>query len=341
MNYIFIIIAVIIIIFWVINDLFNFFEFFNAGICTTSNGTYGNFYDNICHPFTGSNSSVAPSSNSTYIPPNQSGETGSWENTGIGAGADTDTEAGEETEAGTGAGAGSGAEAGTVPLSNTTNDDCIDNKYKGTICKIRNPSSNNYGLKSIISCTGTNNTNKSKFECAELNFNQKDYKNNNDVINATSCINNSIDFNEACRIFQPINANLKTQGYNVNSIGSKEVLYGINGDCYDSYGNEDVNKARVLCSYKYNTNMTKLDHVPNNYDYNVFTGCKNIKSNFNQECETLLGKTDKVYAYINGSDCLPGFGRAKCVDLDKPINQTENMRKFMLDSNIQYFRDRL
>jgi len=333
MNYIFIIIAVIIIIFWVINDLFNFFEFFNAGICTTSNGTYGNFYDNICHPFTGNNSSNAPSSNSTYNPPNPSNQTlSSWTDTG------TSLTPVQIISAGNGTGNGAGAGAGTGTDDDVTNTNaCINDKLKGTVCKTRNPGSNNFGIKSIVktSCTDPNT---SKLECNEFWFNQKEYK---DIISATSCIDKSTDFNEACRIFQPINANLKTNGYNINSIGSKEVLYGINGDCYDSSGNEDVNKARVLCSYKYNTNMTKLDHLPNNYDYNVFTGCKNIKSNFNQECKTLLGKTDKVYAYINGSDCLPGFGRAKCVDLDKPINQTENMRKFMLDSNIQYFRDRL
>jgi len=339
MNYIFIIIVTIIIIFWVINDLFNFFEFFNAGICTTSKGEYGNFYDNTCHPFTGDNSSTAPSSNSNYIPLNSSNNTPStWENNGISL---TSAQIISEDEGeGEGAGTGTGTSNENL-LASTTENDCLDNKYKGTICKIRNPGSNNYGLKSIISCTETN---QSKFECAELNFNEKGYKDNNDIISATSCIDKSTDFNEACRIFQPINSTLKTNGYNMNSIGAKNVLYDINGDCYDSSGNKDVNKARALCSYKYNTTMTKLNHVPNNYDYNVFTGCKNIKSNFNQECKTLLGKTaatDRVYAYINGSDCLPGFGRAKCVDLSKPINQTDDMRKFMTDAKIQYFRDGL
>ena len=64
MNYIFIIIITLLIIFWVINDLFHFFEFFNAGICTTSDGTYGNYYDNKCNPFS---DSTAPSNNRTYI----------------------------------------------------------------------------------------------------------------------------------------------------------------------------------------------------------------------------------------------------------------------------------
>ena len=79
------------------------------------------------------------------------------------------------------------------------------------------------------------------------------------------------------------------------------------------------------------------------YGDHQFTGCKEIKSNFNQECKKLLGKTEshKVDAYINGFDCLPGFGRAKCIDTSKPINETENMKKFMKDANISYFRDTL
>ena len=340
MNYIFIIIVVALIIFWIMNDLFNFFEFFNAGICTTSDGTFGNFYNNTCHSLIDSN---APSSISIYNSPTTGEETGTWTNTGD---SDTGAAGGLPNGSGAGSGAGSGGSSNigtnTVPkpLKDTTNDDCIYNIYAGTICSIRNSGSNNFGLKSITPCTGAN-SNKSKFECENLWFNETQYKN---VINATSCITKSIDFDEACRIFQPTDNSLKTKGYNTNSIGSKQILYGKNGDCYDSSGKEDFNKGRSLCSYKYNTTMTKLDHIQNNYDYNVFTDCKNIKSNFNQECKTLLGKTginDKVYAYINGFDCLPGFGRAKCVDKSKPINETENMKQFMKDANISYFRDSL
>jgi hypothetical protein len=338
MNYIFIIIVIALIIFWIMNDLFNFFEFFNAGICTTSDGTFGNFYDNTCHPLGDSN---APSSDSDYTSPTTGEETGSWTNTGT---INSDTNNGASAGAGDGSNNGTGSDGSSNNtssklLKDTTKDDCIDNIYAGTICNIRNPGSNK-GLKSIIQCTGEN-SNKSKFECENLWFNETEYKN---VINATSCVNKSIDFDEACRIFQPIDNLLKTQGYNINSIGSKQILYGKNGDCYDSAGKEDFNKGRALCSYKYNTNITKLDHIQNNYDYNVFTGCQNIKSNFNQECKTLLGKTginDKVYAYINGFDCLPGFGRAKCVDKSKPINETENMKQFMKDANIAYFRGSL
>ena len=537
MNYIFIIIVVSLIIFWIMNDLFNFFEFFNAGICTTSDGKFGNFYDNTCHPLSNSN---APSSDSDYNIPTITDETGSWTNTGdntaptaaitynspgpykkVGTnstiiitatfseimdfspvpqititfqednGWNAEEQSSEEfigipnvsaknmtkTSAtvytysytipsgngigkislstvqdlsgnlitsiptsgatfivantaptaaitysspgpykkdGTNAtiiitatfsksmkdnpipklaitGKGipnvgainmtktsatvytysytipSGNGTGTISLStgkdiegnnliisiptigatftvdnvdttvllkDTTNDTCIDNIHAGSICKERHPSSNMYGLKKITPCDAK----QSKFECENLWFNEKEYKN---VINATSCINKSIDFDEACRIFQPIDNSLKTQGYNMNSIGSKQILYGKNGDCYDSSGNEDFNKGRALCSYDYNTNMTKLDHIQNNYDYNVFTDCKNIKSNFNQECKTLLGKTginDKVYAYINGFDCLPGFGRAKCIDKSKPINETKNMKKFIKDANIEYLK---
>jgi len=339
MNYIFIIIVAALIIFWIMNDLFNFFEFFNAGICTTSDGTFGNFYDNTCHPL---NDSRAPTSTSIYTSPSTGEEMGTWTNTGsrnIGGTADgTSNDNGIINDSSSGI--DSSTNTSSKPLKDTTKDDCIDNINAGTICKIRNSGSNNFGLKSITPCTGAD-SDKSKFECENLWFNEKQYKN---VINATSCINKSIDFDEACRIFQPTDNSLKTKGYNINSIGSKEILYGKNGDCYDSSGKEDFNKGRALCSYKYNTNMTKLDHIQNNYDYNVFTECKNIKSNFNQECKTLLGKTgvnDKVYAYINGFDCLPGFGRAKCVDKSKPINETENMKQFMKNANISYFRDSL
>ena len=336
MNYIFIIIVVALIIFWIMNDLFNFFEFFNAGICTTSDGKFGNFYDNTCHPLSDSN---APSSDSIYTSTTTGEKIGTWTNTGTGSDA---TSGGGDSISNSGSTSGNGSSSSNdnIPLENTTKDTCIDNVFAGTICNIRNSGSNNFGLKSITPCTGAD-SNKSKFECENLWFNELQYEN---VINATSCINKSIDFDEACRIFQPKDNSLKTKGYNINSIGSKHILYGKNGDCYNSSGNEDFNKGRALCSYKYNTNMTKLDHIQNNYDYNVFTECKNIKSNFNQECKTLLGKTginDKVYAYINGFDCLPGFCRAKCIDKSKPINETENMKQFMKDANISYFRDSL
>ena len=82
MNYIFIIIVVALIIFWIMNDLFNFFEFFNAGICTTSDGTFGNFYDNTCHPLSDSN---APSSDSIYTSTTTGEKIGTWTNTGAGS----------------------------------------------------------------------------------------------------------------------------------------------------------------------------------------------------------------------------------------------------------------
>jgi hypothetical protein len=46
---------------------------------TTSDGTFGNFYDNICHPL---NDSRAPTSTSIYTSPSTGEEMGTWTNTG-------------------------------------------------------------------------------------------------------------------------------------------------------------------------------------------------------------------------------------------------------------------
>tara|TARA_B110000037_G_scaffold160969_1_gene181828 strand:+ start:503 stop:1519 length:1017 start_codon:yes stop_codon:yes gene_type:complete len=338
MNYIFIIIIILLILFWVINDLFSFFEFFDSGTCTTNNGVFGNFYDGICHPF---DSSTAPSNLADYTPPVPGSESGTWDNTGTESETWDNTGTASESESESESESGNGSGSGIIPLSDTVYSDCIDKKDINNVCKARNNGNNNYGIESVdsASCVG-DNIGKIKVKCGNFYYNSINKNESNDVVSATPCLDSSIDFNEACRIYQNT-SDLKSNGYNINSIGTKEILEGINGDCYMSDGIENnPNKSRALCSYKYNKNITKLDHMPNNYDYNEYTGCKDIKSDFRDDCQTLLGLTDKtdIYAYIAGYDCLPGFGRAKCIDKKKEIKQPDSLTKFMTDAKINYLK---
>ena len=184
MNYILIIIIVLIIAFWFLNDLLTFFEYFNSGICVTSKGEYGNYYDDTCHPFA---TSTAPSNKATYTPPDSGTGTGTWGNVGS---ASTDSSSGAGTDADAGASA--------TPLGQTGSDDCINKADVGKACSARK-GAYNYGVKTIENCTG-DNEGKVKVTCELNNFNSIQY---NDIISATPCLDKSINFNDACRVYQP------------------------------------------------------------------------------------------------------------------------------------------
>ena len=315
MNYILIIIIVLIIAFWFLNDLLTFFEYFNSGICKTSKGEYGNYYDDICHPFA---KSTAPSNKAVYTAPASGTGAGEWSNVG-------------STSADTGSGSDN---TSNVPLSGTTSDSCINKADVGKVCSVRHSGAYNYGVKSMTDCTG-NDEGKVKVECALNNFNSVQY---NDIISATPCLDKSINFNDACRVYQPSDRNLRDQGYNINSIGSKKILYDQFGDCYNSNGDPDYNKARGLCSYNYLSDVSKITPALNNLDYNEYTNCKPMNSNFRDECATILGIDENdVFAYIDGFDCLPGYGRAKCINKKKEIQVSKSEKQFLANARNEFY----
>lgn len=308
-----------IIVFWFLNDLLTFFEYFNAGICVTSNGDYGNYYDNTCHSFA---TSTAPSNTAIYTASDTESDKGTWSNIGI-------TSEDEETPS-----SNTSIDNNTkVPLSQTTSDSCINKADVGKVCSARNGGSYNYGIKSMS--TSNCEDGKVKISCNKNTFDSISYS---DIISATPCLDKSINFNDACRIYQPTNNNLKTQGYNQNSIGSKKILYDKFGDCYNSNGDPDYNKARGLCNYNYLSDVSKITPALNNFDYNEYTNCKPMDSNFQDECADILEITkDNVFANIDGFDCLPGYGRAKCIDKKKNLKINRNEQHFLANAENKFY----
>jgi hypothetical protein len=320
MNYILIIIIVLIIAFWFLNDLLTFFEYFNSGICVTPKWEYGNYYGDTCHPFT---SSTAPSNKAIYTASANGSGAGTWSNVG--------TTATDNPPAGGGS-SGTGGSSST-PLGATTKDTCINKADIGKICSARNGGAYNYGIKTMTPCSG-NDEGKVRVECELNNFNSIQYEN---IISATPCLDKSINFNEACRIYQPTDRDLRSQGYNINSIGSKKILYDKFGDCYNSNGNPDYNKARGLCSYNYLSDVSKITPALNNLDYNEYTNCKPMNSEFQEECKNILGiDKDKIFAYIDGYDCLPGYGRAKCIK-KKKLEISKSEQQFLANARNEFY----
>jgi hypothetical protein len=183
-----------------------------------------------------------------------------------------------------------------------------------SICKNINST---YGVKKIIKC----DSNNSKVECS------KNYINGNflgNMVTITPCLNKTDDFNTWCRYY---NNNPIPSGYNVNSIGAKNILVGKEGDCYFENGIPDNHSARAVCDYNHNDEVYKLESANNKIDYNLFTDCYPLKpTNFVKKCSELL---DIPYEHtfadqIMGYDCNPGFGRAKCIASKDIDNYTKS-----------------
>ena len=308
MNYKFIIVGiVIIIIFWIFNDLLNFFESFYVGPCVI-NGEYGTFYNNRCIPFSESHAKI--SNKEVKVDGNNVVQS-------ISATNDLE-DVKEKIE---------------EVIDYSDENACYPLKSDfGKICGLRH-SSSNYGVKDFNKDDCEDG--KTKVICDKYYYNKVDYNGNN--ISSTPCLEKSIDFDEACRYYQPKGVALKDKGYNVNSVGVKQKLYAGAGDCYHRNGDPDLSKARGICNLDYLERVEKLDHFPNNYKYNIFTDCNKINFNFNEECANKLGiPKEDVYAYVGGFDCNPGFGRAKCINKKKDINIPETEKQFMKDSRTDY-----
>jgi len=195
-----------------------------------------------------------------------------------------------------------------------------------------------YGVKNIEECSPPD-PNGVKVKCGKMFFNGKKYT--GIYTFATDCYDKSLDFDALCNQYMPNNIknNSKKKGYNVNSAGVSEKLYGINGSCYLNNGESDTSKIRGICNLRSDQTLPRLSPFTylNNKeinDNNKFTDCKNIETgNFVDNCSQLLDipKQD-VYADINGYDCLPGYGRAKCVDKKSALTLSGDMKKFKMDS---------
>ena len=187
------------------------------------------------------------------------------------------------------------------------------------ICSDQSPT---YGVKSINSC----NKDTSSVVCDPNYLNGKYI--GQPII--TPCLNKTDDFDVWCKYY---NNKPVPQGYNINSIGVKNLLIGKEGECYLNNNLPDNSKARGICDYNYINNITKISS--SNLKNNNFTDCSPINSNFNILCSNLSQKS--IASEIMGYDCNPGFARAKCIgenDVFINNNSSNNLSDDILATNV-------
>jgi len=190
-----------------------------------------------------------------------------------------------------------------VPLI-TLAEDCYPNTSNfDQICTMQNIK---YGVKKLIPC----DDNHSKVECG-LNYINGVYYGDN--VTMTPCLNKSDDFDNWCRYYN--NISTIPSGYNVNSIGAKNILVGARGGCYTNNGKSDNNSARGICDYKHMEQVTRLEPANNKINYNVYTDCLPLNgNNFIPSCRNLMKTDNSFVTQVMGYDCNPGYGRAKCLN---------------------------
>lgn len=200
--------------------------------------------------------------------------------------------------------------------------DCYPNNSDfAEICKSENP---NFGVKEIIKC----DKDYSKVLCG-LNYFNGLHHGNGEVV--TPCLNKYEDFDVWCKYYnnKPI-----PKGFNINSISAKKILYGKEGDC-------KVSEARAICDYNHLETINKLDPANKKINYNKFTSCFSLnKTDFKRECSNVLNNdyNDSSAVQITGYDCMPGYGRAKCLmnkdnstgfnEFNSNVNQNNNIYNF-------------
>jgi hypothetical protein len=212
-------------------------------------------------------------------------------------------------------------------------DTCINNGNFDTICKSFN---SNYGIKSIN--TQNCNPGYSEVVCGDNYINGVDYSNNkiNNKLVKTPCLNKNIDFDTMCKYY---NTESIPSGYTIDSIGASEILIGKSGDCYLNNGNPNPNSARAVCNYNNIGTVPKLNRAFNKLNYNKFTECNPIKSEFNTLCSTVLNSDNVKAIQIMGYDCLPGYARAKCVYNNDLNNNNNDLGYFLDGSDSSYFSE--
>jgi hypothetical protein len=192
--------------------------------------------------------------------------------------------------------------------------DCIDSTDFSQYCSNINP---NYGVSNIENC----GNNKYRVKCGIGYIGGVSYNDiYDDNLVTTPCLDNNIDFNTMCRYYN--NQNIP-KGYNINSIAAKTILKGKDGDCYNSNGIPNKNKARAICSNNYFDTVKKLNPSKTSHN-NLFTNCHLINSNFDKHCQNKYNENN-IYSYDKmGYDCLPGFARAKCSKPNNNFNDNIN-----------------
>jgi len=198
-----------------------------------------------------------------------------------------------------------------MPVLPVKDPNCVSNTSDfDAICKSQNI---RYQVTDLKKC----NDYESKPICGLIDNDEED------INIKTPCLNKSDDFNTWCRFYS--NKNIPI-GYNVNSIGVKNVLVGADGGCFVN-GKPDNNKARGICTYNYTDEVIKLEPANPDINYNVFTQCKYMNgTDFVNECSKLL-KVPYNVAYateITSYDCNPGFARAKCLNSKDKLPYKEN-----------------
>lgn len=324
--YIYILIIIIILIFlYIINNFLykkNILEYFNCPsdregyLCNSENGFGICQPDNSCTPISQLNQNIIGNSNTaSYV---SSESTISSEST-------------EYTESSESSKITGSSLSQSIPILDT----CIDNQDFDKLCKTKFNSKS--GVKNIIT-TGCNN-NKSQVECGNNWINGVYY--GNDLI-TTPCLDKVNDFDNWCKYY---NMNTIPKGYNVNSIGAKDILVGEYGGCYNDNGTSNNNKARAICDYNHIQTLPKLKPYNKNINYNKFTSCIPIDRQFlfDIECVDILNTPlNNIYVTEKmGYDCNPGYGRAKCINKSDSIspNNIFNNNMFDYNGNINDFYD--
>lgn len=194
--------------------------------------------------------------------------------------------------------------------------DCINPRNFDQYCKNINPK---YGVKKLQKC----GENKFRVSCDADYIGGIKYGEN---LVITPCLDKNIDFNTMCQYY---NNKKIPKGYNINSIAAGTILKGIFGDCYNSNGIPDNNKARAICSNNYYNTVKKLSPSSLNSNMNFFTNCSPIDSNFTEICQQKFNNDNIFSTEIMGYDCLPGYARAKCFKNINNDNNNFNVNKLL------------
>lgn len=211
------------------------------------------------------------------------------------------------------------------PLPSQYKRECIKNQDFHEYCKKINP---NMIAENVIPCDSTT----SEVHCSISNSSSSI---TSDTI-ITPCLDKMTDFDEWCKYY---NHKIVPEGYNIDSIGAKQILVGEKGFCFTKDGKPNKYKARAICDNNHLYTIPKLQSDTTIVDYNSFTDCLPINdTNFVSECSKLLDNNpflDTSAYQIMGYDCNPGFGRAKCIkkeDMLKIIDKNKSDNIF--DKNI-------
>ena len=212
----------------------------------------------------------------------------------------------------------------------------LENKcipYHSNYEKVCRPNGIDYGIKTIENCD--EDENNVKINCGKMIFNGIDYS--DEGLYTTGCIDQSLDMDTMCNTYMPndIKSTSKLNGYYNRSGGSKIILNGKHGDCYNNDGSPNKNKSRAICDLRSNRKINRIPPFNEHIKYNKFTGCHNMESyDFKKDCQKILkdDNINSVYAEIDGFDCMPGFARAKCLDKDEFITNHSDFYKFVSES---------